>query len=255
MACRVVVIGWMGSKKRYLQKYANLWLRSGDHEVLVLRPSVAMTLMRWRGVVKAGSDIDRVARMHIENPNMPTIYHIFSTGGFIHAGTMWRWMDEVEDVVMRRDLLEEVKGIIFDSGPAHVTADIASTAIASASLGVPAEDVASGKLGLAKSLASGLQPVLSAYLNRESIKLREKEVFESWYEMAPTCPQLYLYSDSDPLVSSSEVERYMKIQESRGVEVGSHKFAGSGHCEHYRRHPHEYAFVVSQFLSRALADW
>lgn len=32
---------------------------------------------RWRGVVKAGSDIDRVARMHIENPNMPTIYHIF----------------------------------------------------------------------------------------------------------------------------------------------------------------------------------
>jgi hypothetical protein len=30
-------------------------------------------------------------------------------GGFIHAGTMWRWMDEVEDVVLRRDLLEDVK--------------------------------------------------------------------------------------------------------------------------------------------------
>ena len=41
------------------------------------RPTIPMTLFRWRGVVKAGTDIDRVARMHRENPNMPTIYHIF----------------------------------------------------------------------------------------------------------------------------------------------------------------------------------
>ena len=34
-----------------------------------------------------------------------------STGGFIHAGTMWRWMDEVEDMMLRRDLLEEVSGV------------------------------------------------------------------------------------------------------------------------------------------------
>lgn len=32
---------------------------------------------RWRGIVTAGPDIDRVARMHIENGGMPTIYHIF----------------------------------------------------------------------------------------------------------------------------------------------------------------------------------
>ncbi len=34
---------------------------------------------------------------------------------------MWRWMDEVEDVMLRRDMLEEVAGIILDSAPAHVT--------------------------------------------------------------------------------------------------------------------------------------
>lgn len=35
------------------------------------------TLVRWRGVVVSGRDIDRVAQMHRENPAMPTIYHIF----------------------------------------------------------------------------------------------------------------------------------------------------------------------------------
>lgn len=39
----------------------------------------------------------------------PTLLsRVRSTGGFVHCGTMWRWMDEVEDVAQRRDLLEEV---------------------------------------------------------------------------------------------------------------------------------------------------
>lgn len=28
------------------RRYSNLWLRSGDHEVLTLRPSIAMTMFR-----------------------------------------------------------------------------------------------------------------------------------------------------------------------------------------------------------------
>ena len=45
------------------------------------------------------------------------------------------------------------------------------------------------------------------------------------------------------------------LQESRGVEVSRHVFSGSGHCEHYRRYPHEYALQVSQFVSKALERW
>ncbi len=44
-------------------------------------------------------------------------------------------------------------------------------------------------------------------------------------------------------------------QESRGVDVSRHMFSGSGHCQHYREHPHEYAFEVSKFVSKALARW
>ncbi|GIL52525.1 hypothetical protein Vafri_8369, partial [Volvox africanus] len=66
-------------------RYGSLWARSGDHEVLMIRPTVAQTLVRWRGVVVAGRDIDRVSKMHRENPAMPTIYHVF------------RWEEERKD--------------------------------------------------------------------------------------------------------------------------------------------------------------
>eukprot|EP00967_Tisochrysis_lutea_P072093 scaffold95988_cov17-Tisochrysis_lutea.AAC.1 len=162
-----------------------------------------------------------------------------------------------------------------------------------------------------------------------------KQVHEAWYEMAPVCPQLYLYSASDTLANPHDVERYMQIQgwdkqsevltedllqlqscfpieeeldglehlggtrcfgevtssgrqtlpgdchqgkaaaafpcpvpsrtqsrtqslcwhASRGVEVSSYKWQDSGHCEHYRRYPHDYAFQISQFAKHALRDW
>lgn len=72
---------------------------------------------------------------------------------------------------------------------------------------------------------------------------------------SPTCPQLYLYSDSDPLVDPKAVESFMESQRERGVEVTGHLFQGSGHCEHFRRHPHEYAMQISQFVSKAAENW
>jgi len=219
--------------------------------VLGIRPSVAQTLLRFKGVVAAGRDIDAVARLHIENPALPTFYHIFSTGGFVHAGTMWRWMDEVEDVMLRRDLLEEVAGIILDSAPSRVDEDIAARAVMSVLSNQPALPPGAGEgpvLGAARN-------VLRLWFNSSSIKKREEEVYEAWYNRAPYCPQLYLYSEGDPLVPPSHVEQYMKVQESRGVEVSSYKWRDSGHCEHFRRYPHEYAFQISTFISKALKNW
>ncbi|GLC40760.1 hypothetical protein PLESTB_000025400 [Pleodorina starrii] len=255
VAIRVVVIGWMGSNRRYLNKYGSLWARSGDHEVLIIRPTVAQTLVRWRGVVVAGRDIDRVARMHRENPAMPTVYHVFSTGGFIHAGTMWRWMDEVEDVAQRRDLLEEVRGIILDSAPAAVNPEMSARAIVSAVTNTPAEDLSYGMPGVQGMLLDGTRAFMGRYLQSKGVKLRTEEVYDAWYNLAPVCPQLYLYSDADPLVPASDVEKYMGVQESRGVEVSGYKWPDSGHVEHFRRHPHEYAYQISAFLARALRDW
>ena len=81
------------------------------------------------------------------------------------------------------------------------------------------------------------------------------QVYDAWYNLAPMCPQLYLYSEADPLVPPADVERYMAIQASRGVDVSSFRWKDSGHCEHFRRHPHDYAYQISAFVSKALKDW
>lgn len=85
--------------------------------------------------------------------------------------------------------------------------------------------------------------------------MSREEVEEAWMNRSPTCPQLYLYSDSDPLVDPKAVESFMESQRERGVEVTGHLFQGSGHCEHFRRHPHEYAMQISQFVSKAAENW
>ena len=39
------------------------------------------------------------------------------------------------------------------------------------------------------------------------------------------------------------------------MDVSCHKWVDSGHVDHFRRHPHEYAYQISAFLARALRDW
>ena len=41
----------------------------------------------------------------------------------------------------------------------------------------------------------------------------------------------------------------MAMQVQRGVNVTSHRFADSGHVNHFRLHPEEYGKVVLKFLS------
>jgi hypothetical protein len=55
--------------------------------------------------------------------------------------------------------------------------------------------------------------------------------------------------------SRSPLQLLFHVQESRGVEVSSYKWPDSGHCQHLKQHPQEYAFQVSRFLGTALADW
>ena len=67
----------------------------------------------------------------------------------------------------------------------------------------------------------------------------------------PTIPQLFLYSDGDQLIPWRAVERAAEqVQESGVFLVERHRFDGSPHCMHYRRHEKEYQFCLKSFLKR-----
>eukprot|EP00201_Polytomella_parva_P019230 CAMPEP_0175055536 /NCGR_PEP_ID=MMETSP0052_2-20121109/10141_1 /TAXON_ID=51329 ORGANISM="Polytomella parva, Strain SAG 63-3" /NCGR_SAMPLE_ID=MMETSP0052_2 /ASSEMBLY_ACC=CAM_ASM_000194 /LENGTH=229 /DNA_ID=CAMNT_0016320405 /DNA_START=607 /DNA_END=1296 /DNA_ORIENTATION=- len=204
--------------------------------------------MPYAGIIAGGKGLDKIAKLHRLAPDMPTVYHIFSTGGFIMAGTIWKWLDEIDDVGVRRFLTEEVQGIIFDSGPAQPKAPMAARAIVSSFTKVPAELV-DERYGW---FVTRIESFLEWWLKRDSNVQREKDVLEAWYHQSPYCPHLYLYGDKDPLCTPEDVEGYRAVQAMRGVRTRSHKFVGGTHVELFRRSPFEYTHVISQFLAQVI---
>ena len=53
-------------------------------------------------------------------------------------------------------------------------------------------------------------------------------MYDAWYNLAPTCPQLYLYSAADPLAPPGDVERYMGVQVRGGRGRGGREGEGGG---------------------------
>eukprot|EP00798_Chlamydomonas_sp_ICE-L_P023316 gene23316-30556_t len=84
---------------------------------------------------------------------------------------MFRWMDEVEDVMLRRDLLEDVCGIIIDSAPSQVTPDLAARAVNAVMLNEPANHPAASG-GLFYNMGNSF---FNWWLNRKSVKTRTEE--------------------------------------------------------------------------------
>lgn len=72
---------------------------------------------------------------------------------------------------------------------------------------------------LQAGLVSTLQPAMRWWLGTRGPIMREEEVYDAWYHLAPSCPQLYLYSDTDAIVPSAEVERYMQVQVRAGCSL------------------------------------
>lgn len=73
----------------------------------------------------------------------------------------------------------------------------------------------------------------------------------------PTVPptrELYLYSRADRLVPASGVESHARRREQGGALVTLCELEGSPHCEHFKRHPSEYAAAIGAFIERVSPD-
>lgn len=68
--------------------------------------------------------------------------------------------------------------------------------------------------------------------------------------LLPPTHELYIYSRADRLVSAAAIETHARDRERCGSHVSLFEMDGSAHCEHYKRHPAEYAAAVSAFVER-----
>lgn len=184
------------------------------------------------------------------HPKAPIIIHLFSGGGFIFMGWVFQLLAEL-DSAEAESVRSRIAGIILDSSPAMVTADVSSRALVAAALGRPAEGIECELPWLVRPAAA----IVDGYLRLPYVKDALVGMDTAWMQQAPRCPKLFLYSDADVLVAPQVVEGFMLQQEKRGSPTYSYKWRDSAHVDHYRRYPEEYRQQLQEFVQKVLSSW
>lgn len=266
----VVLLGWLGAETKHLKRYAELYERKGIAALRFVVPvkevlgfdlgrrveekigRLSNELVNWcLGVERSG----RVPRL---------IFHTFSNTGWLAYGEI------LNNLQLRNDILQKIKGCVFDSGAApEIDPQIWAAGFSAALLkkqssstyvlAEPAEGKFDGDMNKSHmqqdrpnlyeaTLLSILEKFFTIILSLPSVNKRLTKVISILSEKQPLCPQLYLYSSSDKVIPVGSIESFMKEQKALGRIVHAHDFVSSPHVDHFRSFPHIYSSKVDEFL-------
>ena len=186
---------------------------------------------------------------HIQQLQPPHfIIHIFSNNGCF----LWEWIRFILFGSNRDNtginttyiLQNKLRGIIFDSAPAYYHGKIDGFQSALEYVGNEEERVQLVKM------AKSLDPNQVERRHNEFWSGLRNDSQSSASLQKKAVPQLYLYSDFDPLANMKYIEELVvHRQQIIGKErLWSHKFIGSSHCGHLKSYPTMYEHTVQDFL-------
>lgn len=231
-------------------RYKQLWHSLGYNRILAARPPMTSIMFPIQGQLLAANFTHKLLQKARAHPKAPILVHLFSGGGFIFMGWVFQLLAELKSPEAEA-VRSRIAGVVLDSSPAMVTADVSSRALVAAALGRPAEGIEAELPWLIKPAAA----IVDGYLRLPYVKDALVGMDTAWMQQAPACPKLFLYSDADVLVQPQVVEGFMQQQEKRGSRTYSYKWKDSAHVDHYRRYPQEYKQQLQQFVQRALSSW
>uniref|UniRef100_A0A7S0ZKA6 Transmembrane protein 53 n=1 Tax=Timspurckia oligopyrenoides TaxID=708627 RepID=A0A7S0ZKA6_9RHOD len=228
----VIMLSWMGARKRHLERYKKYYGDMGYDVVLYLNGLGA-------ALVPAMSQEQacRVAKLIERQPEgRPVIVHAFSIGTGIYGVLLDRIRD---DAKMVEKLGNHVAGVIFDSGPAHIFP----------------KDVAKGLYTVCPLLSKKMWSMAASVFfwatqARKSFGQAEAALANFQFP----APQLYFYSKDDHVVSNLQesVNHFIQENSRRGVEIQKQVWENSRHTAHLIMHPEEYMENLSSFLEKCL---
>ncbi|KAK8975640.1 hypothetical protein V6N11_005016 [Hibiscus sabdariffa] len=237
---RVVLLGWLGAKPKHLKRYAEWHNLRGIHGVTFF---VDVKELLWfdvgvrleQRISELGNELAKwVMEKEEDGRERCFIFHAFSNTGWFIYGSL------LDSFQRREGLKEKIKGVIFDSGAAdllnpRVWADGFTAAILKkqSSLVNGLESVATD-LKLQKTgpgvveavLLSSLEKFFAFVLNKPNVNRSLRKIVNAVMEHPPPCPQLYLYSTADKVVSYESIELHIEETRKKGMEF-SHPLSSS----------------------------
>ena len=168
----------------------------------------------------------------------PVFFHVFSNGG----GSVYRYISEILDV-NKSELLIKVGGVIFDSCPSSrsIKNAIRVYTMTQNITGIMIY-VYGFLLFLYFFFISVWGTVTSFFQDHPS------DYWQAMKKDPSRCPQLYLYSKADALVSYKSVESIIAYRKSLGVHVESVCWDDSQHVRHLPTHRESYIKRCYDFM-------
>ncbi|XP_064077947.1 transmembrane protein 53-like [Macrobrachium nipponense] len=238
----VFLLGWLGAKDQHLAKYSSIYNQRGCITIrytsptsyLFVRPDIKLLAI-------ARKLLSLLKDMSLDNH--PVFFHMMSNNGSTLYYYISQAMGETDAPAIN------VRGCIFDSTPAPRRIFTAATAIYEvtpgsvwmklcASLGMVIYLVGWGVLSVLWTIISGKLP---------------KHPPWALVEEQSRCPQLFLYSKADKLISSDDVDFFIAERQKLGIPVMAKCWTDSQHVQHYRQYPDEYTNSVYNFLTTCLS--
>lgn len=243
----VLLCGWLGASNRSLRRYKLLYSQLGFDCLSKIAPpgSVVAAVTRQPG---ANTELDQLAiatLQELQDCDCSSFFvHLFSNSGCFLWETI-RYLlfkagpPSIDGVDRRVVDASKLRGVIFDSSPAHYT-DLSSLEAALRHVSPEGE-----RLNAARSVTS---------IDTEKARRR---FFHFWSGIANDrrdTPQMFLYSKHDRLASTEHIEALIEQRKSTigGARIFHHNFRDSEHCCHLLRYPEMYERDLKSFVGFCL---
>ncbi|KAK6146591.1 hypothetical protein DH2020_020460 [Rehmannia glutinosa] len=254
----VVLLGWLGSKQKHLNKYAEWYTSRGFHVITFTFPMSDVLSYKVGG--KAEQDVEllvnHLAEWLEEEHGKNLVFHTFSNVGMADF--------------QKKDsaLTGRIRGCIVDSAPvADPDPQVFASGFSAAFLkkssvatkGSIIEPNAELTVGTRTSIEVKpalteaallliLEKLFGVVLNYPSINRRLSDVTSLLTSKQPSCPQLYIYSSADRVIPVGSVESFIEKQRKSGREVRACNFISTPHVDHFRNDPKLYSSQLTHFL-------
>lgn len=238
----VFLLGWLGAQDRHLAKYCTIYNQRGCITIRYTSPSSYVFIRPTVKLMPIARKLLSLLR-DMSLDDHPVFFHMFSNNGSVLYYYLTQAMTESTAPKIT------VKGCIFDSTPAPRRLFSAARAV---------YEVTPGSVWMKLCVSLGMMlyligwKVLSISWTIISGKLPINPPW-SLLEDPARCPQLFLYSRADKLISFQDVELFMGERQRLGVPVLGKCWQDSAHVQHYRLYPEEYREMVYSFLSQCFS--